>query len=472
MRAGSVPTSFRTRFARFLVFLLPIMLLSLATVRAGLWGNSRSILFVAIGFQVVASLIGYRMLRLGRQPLGSSILVLYLLALGWMWVGFGNMVRDDWFFQFAQGALVIVLLLVFAARIVRESEPRAVHQAYRLAQQLAERKDWPADLESCRFLPEIKALREAINADATPAFALLRNARPQVRLAALTALESRGDWRTGQAELVFDVAYRATEPLIRAAALRTLAHVEERNLLEKIAEYLRDSSPEARRATADALLWDTEHRWPWIRSAVRRALADPALQEDGSLIQGGQILALEAVKDLNAWLTEKGMVSIRAAQTLAAHYGRSLSEGGSDKLAKELRQQLLDARAPAVLRIELAQLLHSKQLLDKPTQERLLDPMNPAPVRLIVAEALLSNGRHAGAVTALRDVARVPNREIALATADVVQRRLGIDMGLAPGEALPKGSSRQAAEITRRVMQWAQQTPANDLLTGSTMLLH
>ncbi|GIW78506.1 MAG: hypothetical protein KatS3mg105_0313 [Gemmatales bacterium] len=110
-----------------------------------------------------------------------------------------------------------------------------------------------------------------------------------------------------------------------------------------------------------------------------------------------------------------------------------------------------------MLRIGLTQLLAANGLLDKPLQEKLLDPMNAAPLRLIAAEALLSEGEHAGAITALRDIARLPNREIALATADVVQRRLGVDLGLKLGEPMPPLNSRQAADVTRRVMKWAHQ---------------
>ena len=39
----------------------------------------------------------------------------------------------------------------------------------------------------------------------------------------------------------------------------------------------------------------------------------------------------------------------------------------------------------------------------------------------------------------------------------MVQRRLGVDLGLGLGQPLPPLQSRQAAEITRRVMQWASQ---------------
>src|SRR4029077_6340269 len=95
--------------------------------------------------------------------------------------------------------------------------------------------------------------------------------------------------------------------------------------------------------------------------------------------------------------------------------------------------------------------------LDREVLEKLLDPLNPVPLRLVAAEALLATGEHAGAVYALRDIARLTNREIALATADVVQRRLGVDLGLAVGQPLPPIHTRHAAEVTRRVMMWAAQ---------------
>jgi hypothetical protein len=54
-----------------------------------------------------------------------------------------------------------------------------------------------------------------------------------------------------------------------------------------------------------------------------------------------------------------------------------------------------------------------------------------------------------------------------LATADVVQRRLGVDLGLGLGQPLPPVQSRQAAEITRRVMHWAAQYDDEENLESS-----
>jgi hypothetical protein len=57
----------------------------------------------------------------------------------------------------------------------------------------------------------------------------------------------------------------------------------------------------------------------------------------------------------------------------------------------------------------------------------------------------------------LHDLARLPNREIALAVADVAQRRLGVDFGLPPDQPMPAVQSRVAAEVARRVLAWASQ---------------
>jgi len=74
---------------------------------------------------------------------------------------------------------------------------------------------------------------------------------------------------------------------------------------------------------------------------------------------------------------------------------------------------------------------------------------------------LLNGTPHPQAVATLYDVARLPNREIALATAAVVQRSLNVDLGLPSDQPIPPVNSRQAAEVTRRVMLWATQ-PENE----------
>ena len=79
----------------------------------------------------------------------------------------------------------------------------------------------------------------------------------------------------------------------------------------------------------------------------------------------------------------------------------------------------------------------------------------PAPVRLIAVEVLLGQSQCPEALAALHDLARLPNREIALMTADVVQRRLGIDLGLPRNQPAPAVHTRTAAEVARKVLLWA-----------------
>jgi hypothetical protein len=436
------------------VLLLPTSMLLLASLRAP--GEPRLMLWLGTAFQALACILSFLSRRGREQAVGPSVITLYLIALGWIWLGAGDI--NDWYFHLAQAILLVVPMVVFALQTLNESGAPVLRRARMLAQRLATRKDWPADLAACRGLPEVKALREALHFDATPALALLHKPGPEVRVAALAALEFRKDWRPGQAEFVLQVAQTAPEPAVRAAAVMALGNLDERELVETLAEFLRDPSWEVRRAATEALLWDTERRWPWIRHAVRQTLADPTLQGDAALRHDGQLLTPEAVSDLNSWATEKGLLANRAALTLAAHYSRALSERPEEMLVESLRHTLADPHAPAVLRLELAHLLLSDKELDRPLLEQLLDPANPAPLRLTAVEALLQDrdGQHpAEAMAALRDLARLPNREIAVATAELVQRRLGVDMGLVPNQPLPPLHSRQAAEVTRRVMMWA-----------------
>jgi hypothetical protein len=382
-----------------------------------------------------------------------------LIALCWTWWAD---TQADWYTYLVKAVLLAVPVAIFGWQTLSDSGAPAIRRARLLTDRIRRRRDWP-DLAECGNLPEVRALRDALQIDAAPALALLADRRPQVRLAALSALEYRKEWRPGQPELVLQLARESKEPPLRCAAVTALANVDDRALVEHLAEFLRDPAPAVRRATAEALLWDSERRWSWLRHPVRRVLSDPVYQHDGPLWNEGQPLVPEAIKDLNSWASEKGVLSVRASQTLAAHYTRVLSEGTEEGLVKTLREQLASLSTPAVLRLELARLLQANQELDPETIDKLMSASNPASLRLIAIETLLGDPddpRKNDAVAALRELARLPNREIALAAADLVQRRLGIDLGLAVGQPLPSVNSRQAAEITRRVMFWATQPDA------------
>jgi HEAT repeat protein len=408
---------------------------------------------------IVAILFGILVIVLQgglRQRLGLPVFALYLVAWSWfMIVASRSHMEPDWYPHLTEAVLLIVPLLIFTVQVIRGSGNPALRRAHVLAQRLAARSDWPANLGDCRTLPEVQALREAIQVEMGPALALLHHARPEVRVAALAALEYRKDWQPSQLALLLQLAQSALEPAVRAAAISTLGNVNDRQMVESLAELLRDPALEVRRAAAEALLWDTERRWNWIRHAVRRALADRALQEDDPLTYSGQLLSADAVTDLTAWAAERGLLAARAARALGIHYGRALSDRTDLNLVQSLKQQLADPHTPVALRMELARILQGRHVLETDLLESLLSSANPAPIRLIAAESLLAETPHPEAVATLRDIARLPNREIALSTADVIQRRLGVDLGLALGQPLPSVQSREAAEVTRRVMTWA-----------------
>jgi hypothetical protein len=454
----TVPWLLSAAFRTF-ALLVPTLLLLLGLQRTT--GAPQIMMAIGAAFQGVVCFLAFLTSRTWRQPVAPSLISLYLIALGWLWLGAAHL--NDWYYHFAQAVLLIVPLTVFAFQTLVNSGAPAMRRARMLAENLARRKDWPEDLSTCRNLPEVKALREALHIDATPALNLLTHPRLPVRVAALATLEFRKNWRRGQAELVLHIAQKTREPVLRAVAMSALANLDERILVEAVAEFLEDPCLEVRRAATEALLWSGDQRWSWIRHAVRGMLSNQSLQDDGPLQCNGQPLSPEAVADLNAWASEKGILGIRAAQTLGLHYHRALQEQADEVLIADLHRQVRDPHAPALLRIEIARILRSYGCLGAELQEKLLDPANPALLRLQAAEALLNASSHDRAVATLYDVARLPNREIALATAAVVQRCLNVDLGLPIGQPLPPVNSRQAAEVTRRVMLWAAQPAAEEV---------
>jgi HEAT repeat protein len=446
-------TSLLQAALRFLLLLLPSGLLLACSLRYT--GDRPVLLWLGTLFQVLACTLAVWGHNWLRESFGTAVIMLYVIALSWLLLGAASYV--DWFFYLAQAVLLLVPLLFFGTQALCESGAPALRRARALAARLAGRRDWPADLQDCRQLPEVKALRAALAVDASPALALLNDHRPQVRIGALAAMEFRQNWQPGQPEVVLQLAQKALEPEIRAAAVNALANLEDRNLLEALAEFLHDPSPLVRQTAGESLLWNTEDHWPWIRLAVRRALGDPVCQHDGELCHGGSLLTNEAVGDLTAWCTEKGLLALRAAETLGAHFNQVLGLGGSPQLIDDLRRQLTDGRTPPMLRLALARVLHQHRELDPGVFRQLLDPANPTPLRMMAVESLLAEGESVEAVAALHDLARLPNREIALTIAEVVQRRLGVDMGLPRGEALPPVQSRLAGDVARRVLLWANQ---------------
>lgn len=437
---------------RVLLLLLPAALLLLGSLRI-IDDKTQRLLWIGAGVQGVFFLGVLLTGRLSYRLNCSATVFIYGLALAWLW--WTQSITNDWFSPLAQFLLLAVPLGVFAMQSLDSSGAIAARRANLLAQRLANRKDWPDDLNECATLPDVKAFREALAIDAMPAVNLLRHARPEVQMASLAALEYRQDWRTGQAETVLKFAKRTDKPALRAAAVLALGNLQDRSLVEMVAEFLRDRASEVRLATVEVLFWDCETRWNWIRHALHQALGDPARAGDGPIIWDGPPLPREAENDMLAWCAEKGPISHRAAQTLTAYYHRMLNSSADPGLIRTLHQHVANIQGPPTLRIEMAQVLRGLGELDRELQEQLIDPANPAPLRLLAAECLLVQEHFPPAVGALRDIAKMPNREMSLETANVVQRRLGVDLGLAVGQPLPPVQSKAAADVMRKLMKWA-----------------
>ncbi|MFO0930894.1 MAG: HEAT repeat domain-containing protein [Gemmataceae bacterium] len=201
------------------------------------------------------------------EPSGPTLILLYITGLCWLLLAIPR--QHDWIVHLAQAVFLIVPLVFFARQCLRDSGATTMRRARQLANGLATRRDWPDDLLDCRNLPEVKALRESMVIDASPALELLVHASPAVRVAALAALEYRSHWRTGQPQVVLQVARRAAEPEVRAAAALALANSDERVIIESLAELLRDPSPRVRETaterccgTASALAVDSRRRAP------------------------------------------------------------------------------------------------------------------------------------------------------------------------------------------------------------------
>jgi hypothetical protein len=446
------------RCVRLALLLLPVSLMALCSLRGD--PDNKDLLWLGTLFQVLGVVLAVISWRGLNQPLSPAVIMLYVIALSWVVLSTSG--TNDPVVHVSQAILLVVPLGFFGMQCLFDSGAPALRRATALAKQIANRSDWPADLRECGQLPEVKALREALHIDAQPAINLLSNPRPQVRVAALSALEFREDWRKGQPEIILNVAQRTGEEEIRAAAISALANVDDRNTVEALAEFLLDPSPRVRQATMAALFWDVEARWTWLRNAVRLALGTQHGQADGPLRPDGVFFPPDAVADLTAWASEKGLLGLRAAQTLGAHYAQALAAKHDPNLLKEIQRQVADPHSPPVLRLELVRLLLQFTEVEIPLLKQLIAPSCPAPLRLTAVEALLAAEDSGEAIAALHDLGRLPNREIALAVADVIQRRLGQDMGLPRGGPLPLVHTRQAAEVARRVMYWATQADVPD----------
>jgi len=450
--AAITPAAGGPRFASLTaaaLLLTPAALLWASAMRAE--GVARS---VAVGVSVTLTIEGLFLLtRYGPQRAACSRFVLAFYAAAFLILRFNNPDLASPFAHLCLAAILLLPVVVFARREVAAAGGTG-RRAKFLVRRLLARQDWPVNYADYRALPEVVLLRQALRDDAAPALPLLSHDDPRVQVGALTAMEFQPVWRKGQAEAVIQRANYTEEPAVKAAAVLALGNVTKPRHLACVLPFLRDASDVVRHAAAMAVLWDATRRWPDIRLAVRQALADPQAARDGP-VPCSSALPKAALDDLVTWSSEAGPVGKRATQTILRHCKKSIHEDGSPEAVGRVTELVTDPRVPPAIRVELAHRLQDANEFSPAIAARLIGPTSPTMLRVIAAGSLLSERSNPEAIGVLRAAAKQPNREIALAAAGMIQRFLGVDMGLPVGRPLPAANTREAAEVTRKVLSWA-----------------
>lgn len=448
----SLPASGGSHLASAVAFVLllcpGVLVAACATPASGIARSIGAGVAVTLGLEAV-----FLIFRIGSLRAAASWLLPAFYLVAFAVVRFNAPYLDS---PVTQGALAIALLVPIATFVRRELIETGgnVRQAKLLIRQLLARTQWPESFEDYRGLPEIRALRTAIRDNPAPILPLLAHADVRIQIATLTALEGQPIWRKGQAETVVQRANYSDEPAVRSVAMAALANVHKARHIICLLPFLRDSSSDVRRAAAVAILWDARTRWPEVRSAIRTALSDPQAARDGPLPCSGQY-PQAALDDLAAWSAESGAIGKRSTQTLVRHCKKSIHDDGSPEALARVTEMMTNPKVPPGLRVEIAHKLQEADQFPTELAARLIAPTQPTMLRVLAAGALLAHDEDARAIEVLREAAQQPNRQIALAAAGLIQKYLGVDMGLAVGGQLPAANTREAAEVTRRVLQWS-----------------
>lgn len=443
---------------RWLAFTLPSLLLLMQVFLAPVHGQFW--LLLGFGVSVGCALLAMSMLR-DLPSIRFCALFLSLIALPWFFIAPSPSAA---FTQtLAQIILLVCALAGFTSYWLERSGSLMYRKARQLSDKIARKTDWPASLMSCKDIPEVRDFRHAIRYDAGPALQLLSHTHPGVRIAALSALEFRAYWAIGQTNEVMRLIETDRVPEVRLMAIRALGSQRDRRVTEIISHALSDGDEQVRQTAAEMLFVKSERRsrdrrWQWMRNGVRLALSSNFMTDQGPIVREGQILTSEAVSDFVGWVGDRGPLGLRAAETLGVHYSRLMREE-PEETTHELIGLVENAQTPALLRVQLAKLISNQFKGDLKMMEKLLSAGNPVPLRQMAAETLLiRTGRHPEALATLREIAKLGNRELALDTARIVQHCLNVDLGIAMGQPMPHPASPRAADITRKLLQWAMQS--------------
>jgi hypothetical protein len=450
--ASELVSSATARVVSWILLLTPSAILGLAAMR-----YFSVVLAAGAAAAFVGGLLFSWHRAAWRPPVSAAIVVLYLVALGWLWAFTWS--EPDGFARASRGLFLVVAVGMLVRHDLLRTGVGPRRQAVALCRQIRGRSRWPQEPEAVAVLPEVRALRDATRDDPGPVIELLADRRPEVRAAGFAALRGRPYWRPAEAAAVMAAVRKAEEPGVRVVGVSALTGASDPGTLAALAGYLRDPVPAVREAAAEALLVAGPDHWPVVRELVREAMADPALAADGPLPGASGRLPAVAVCDLTGWAGEGDPLSERSIRTLIDHYAVVLRAGTQPGLATELGRAVIDPNTPPALRVEVAGLLRGLEQIPTELLDRMTDVDQPSPIRLMAAEILLAaDPQNPDAVDVLRGLGRQSNRETAMAVARLLQTYLGMDMGL-PDEQVA-ANSKAAAEAARAVFQWATGRPA------------
>src|SRR5439155_493502 len=105
------------RLGRLLLTLLPMVLLLAASRRVP--GTAALILGLGALFQALGCALVLWTRGMGRESLGPALIMLYVIALGWMLLGAAATI--DWFLHVAQALLLVIPVFAFAVQCLRDS---------------------------------------------------------------------------------------------------------------------------------------------------------------------------------------------------------------------------------------------------------------------------------------------------------------------------------------------------------------
>jgi hypothetical protein len=356
------------------------------------------------------------------------------------------------------GLLLLLVVAIVVHLELNHSNLARLRKSRRIVDALAHRTKWPSDIRDCLTLPEVLELRSLVQDDPSPALALTRHPALEGQVAALGALKDYPYFRSSVRKYLLHLATKTTSPIVRAATVRVLSQSEDENTLDRLVVHLRDEDHLVRMATSDSLLMNAEQNWLKIRGGYREAIIDPRFARDGAFPCRSR-LPDQALNDFLIWAGEIGSTGQRATMTLVEYFRRMIKQDRSDVFVERLNRQLLDPLTPSAVRVEVGYMLRDGGYLRLQHFEKLLESNQPGPLRLLAVEALLISGWDPRADQVLREIAAQPNRELAVAAAVIIQKYLRVDLGLPLNSPPPPAHSREAQEVTRRVMQWASGAP-------------